>query len=139
MSLIVALETTLTVAPASAAVACLVQARPRVADPSPPRNNVQPAGVPNVPVKEFVVMNNTIVSPACTPPGNTTVWFTRLPALLADPTNDNTGSAAFATGTGPNPNAPRAVANTMTSVATSRRGAGADTRGADMVGVPPVT
>ena len=66
-------------------------------------------------------MNSTIVSPACTAPGIATVWLSRLPALLEAATNDNTGSAAFAAGTGLNPRAARVMANTETRVATSRR------------------
>ena len=83
MSLIVALEVTVTLALASAAVACLVQARPRVAVPSLPCSRVQPAGLPSVPVSELVVMNSTSVSPAWTVAGIRTTWLVRLPELLA--------------------------------------------------------
>ena len=108
----VALAATVTLAPASPAVACFVHARPRVAVPSWPCSRVQPAGLPSVPVRELTVMNSTRVSPACIPLGRVTVWFSRLPTLLVAPTNDNTGSAAFAAGTGLNPKAASAVANT---------------------------
>ena len=103
MSLIVVVPVTVTLALASAAVACLVHARPRVAVPSLLCSRVQPAGLPRVPLSELVVMNSTIVSPAWTVAGSRTTWLVRLPALLAAATNDSVGSAAFAAGTGAEP------------------------------------
>ncbi len=121
MSLIVAVPVTVTLAFASAATACFVQARPRVAEPSLLCSRVQPAGLPSVPLSEFVVMNSTIVSPAWTVAGRRTTWPVRLPELLAAATNDNVASAAFAAGSGARPSAAIAVAKTATRAARGRR------------------
>ena len=66
-------------------------------------SRVQPAGAPSVPLREFTVMNSTIVSPAWMPAGSVMCASVRLPALLAAATNDSTGSAALAAGTGLSP------------------------------------
>src|SRR4051794_40224255 len=133
----VALEVTVTLALASAATACLVQARPRVAVPSLPCSRVHPAGVAMVPLMELVDRNSTIVSPACALAGSLTTWAVRLPKLLAAPTKDSVGSAALAVGTGESPRIDRAVARTATMAARDRRRVGAGTRCADMLVEPP--
>src|SRR4051812_33433840 len=117
----VALEVTVTLAFASAATACLVQARPRVAVPSLPCSNVQPAGLVMVPLIELVDRNMTMVSPACTLAGSLRTWAVRLPELLAAPTNESVGSAALAAGRGERPRTERAVASTATIAASGRR------------------
>jgi len=53
----------------SAAVTCLVQARPLMPLPSGCCKGVQPASAPNVLTVSFVVRKSTTVSPACTPVG----------------------------------------------------------------------
>ena len=65
-------------------------------------------------------MNSTMVSPAWMPAGRVMLWAVRLPALLEAATNDSTGSAALAAGTGLNPSAARVVASAVTSTRTSR-------------------
>src|SRR5690242_19246926 len=84
-----------TLALASAAVACLVQARPRVAVPSLPCSRVQPAGLPRVPLSELVVKKSTRVSPACTVAGIRTTWAVRFPELLPAATNDKVAAGAL--------------------------------------------
>jgi hypothetical protein len=64
-----------TVLLASAAVALLVQARPRVLAPSLDCSSVQPVGLPSVPVSALVVRNRTRVSPAATDAGIFTEWL----------------------------------------------------------------
>src|ERR1700712_1109363 len=96
----VALEVKLTTELASPAVACLVQARPRVAVPSLPWSRVQPGGVLTGPVIDAVDRNITSVSPACTVDGMVTVWVVRLPALLAAATNDRVAAGALLGGAG---------------------------------------
>src|SRR3954454_8107544 len=113
----VALEVTVTFAFASAATACLVQARPRVAVPSLPWSNVQPGGLVMVPLIELVDRNMTMVSPAWTVAGSRTTWAVRLPKLLAAATNDSVGSAALAVGRGERPRTESAVASTATIAA----------------------
>ena len=135
----VALEVTVTLAFASAATACLVHARPRVAVPSLPCRSVQPAGLAMVPVIEFVDRNMTMVSPACTVVGRRTTWAVRLPELLAAATNDSVGSAALALGSGERPMTESAVARTAMIAARGRRWVGVETRGADMLVDPPDT
>src|SRR5580765_7936708 len=95
-SLMVVVPTTVTTEPESVAVACLVHSRPRVALPFWLRSSVQPDGLPSVPLREFVVMKRTIVSPAEMPPGNVRLWLMRLPEELEAATNDKVGSAADA-------------------------------------------
>src|SRR4051812_39722205 len=129
----VALEVTVTLALASAATACLLHARPRVAVPSLLCSRVQPAGVAMVPVMEFVDRNITIVSPACTVAGSRTTCAVRLPKLLAAATNDSVGSAALAAGTGESPRTESAVAITATRAATGRWRVDMVARVADML------
>ena len=138
VSLIVPLDVTVTLAFASAATACLVQARPRVAVPFLFCSTVQPAGSPRVPAIELAVMNSTIVSPAWTVAGSLMTWAERLPKLLAEPTYDNVGSAALAMGAGPAPSAARAATMAVMSTGTSRVRVRADAWCADMPWNPPL-
>ena len=85
----------MTFEPASAALACLVQARPRVAVPSLPWSRVQPAGFAMVPLIELVDRNSTRVSPACTVAGTCTTWLARLPWLLPAATKDSVAAGAL--------------------------------------------
>src|SRR3954453_17242174 len=117
----VALEVTVTLAFASAATACLVQARPRVAVPSLPWSNVQPGGLVMVPLIELVDRNMTMVSPAWTVAGSRTTWAVRLPELLAAPTTEGVGAARRGAGRGERPRSERAVASTATIAASGRR------------------
>ena len=93
MSLRATDEVTVTLAPASVAVARFVQARPRVTLPLLLCSTVQPLGVLSVPLRELTVRNSTRVSPASTEVGSCTVWLVRVLAaleLLAEPTCERT-------------------------------------------------
>ncbi len=87
-----------TLAPASPAVACLVQARPRVTPPFLFWSTVQPLGPLSVPLRELTVRKTTRVSPACTLAGIWTVWLVRLAAVLAEPTYESAPVVGAAVG-----------------------------------------
>ncbi len=85
------------VEPTSPATATLLQARPRMPEPSRASTCVHPVGpVTAVPLVEFVVRNSRSVSPAATVVGTLTVWLTRLPDVVAAATNDTVGATACA-------------------------------------------
>src|SRR4051794_10110295 len=73
---------TVTVEPASAPVATLVQARPAMLTPSRDCSGVQAAPGPVGAAFVFQVRSSTRLSPGCTLLGTCTRWLVRLPAEL---------------------------------------------------------